>query len=66
MDPSKIEAIKNRLAPKTVKQLQSFLGLCNFYRRFVEKFSYIAQPLFSLLAQDAKFIWTNECEIAFN
>ncbi|CAF0957951.1 unnamed protein product [Brachionus calyciflorus] len=39
MDPSKIEAIKNRLAPKTVKQLQCFLGLSNFYRRFVTKFS---------------------------
>ncbi|CAF1094442.1 unnamed protein product, partial [Brachionus calyciflorus] len=64
MDPSKIEAIKKRLAPKTVKQLQSFIGLCNFYRRFVPKFSYIAQPLFNLLTKNNKFVWTEDCEKA--
>ncbi|CAF1063173.1 unnamed protein product [Brachionus calyciflorus] len=66
MDLSKIEAIKNHLAPKNIKQLQSFLGLCNYYRRFAEKFSYIAQPLFIVLAKDAKYRWSEECEKAFN
>ena len=65
MDPAKIEAIKNRLAPKNVKQLQSFLGLCNYYRRFVQQFSCIAQPLFVLLAKDVRYIWSEECEKAF-
>ncbi|CAF1073837.1 unnamed protein product, partial [Brachionus calyciflorus] len=65
MDPSKIDAIKNRLAPRTVKQLQSFIGLCNFYRRFVLMFSYIAQPIFTLLNKDNKFIWTAECKEIF-
>jgi hypothetical protein len=37
MDPAKIQAIANRLEPKTVKQIQQFLGLCTYYRRFIYK-----------------------------
>ena len=44
-DPSKIEAIKNYVPPKTVGELASFLGLVSYYRRFIDKFSTIAHPL---------------------
>ncbi|CAF0802378.1 unnamed protein product [Brachionus calyciflorus] len=66
MDPSKIDAIVKRLRPKTLKQLQSFLGLCNFYRRFIMNYSLIAQPLFYLCSKSIKFEWSDECETAFN
>jgi hypothetical protein len=66
MDPAKIESIKTWNNPKTVKQLQKFLGLCNYYKRFVENFSKIAAPLFKLLKKDNKFDWDDSCQSAFD
>ena len=45
MDPVKKAGITDWPIPKTLKQIQSFLGFCNFYRKFVPNFSDIAQPL---------------------
>lgn len=44
MDEKKLSAIKERLPPKTIKQLQQFIGLCNYYRRFIRDFAKIAAP----------------------
>ena len=51
--------------PQNVKQLRSFLGLASYCRRFVENFSKIAKPL-SNLHKHVKYVWTPECDIAFN
>ncbi|KAJ0555531.1 putative nucleotidyltransferase, Ribonuclease H [Helianthus annuus] len=48
VDPTKIEAIKNWENPKTPTEIRQFLGLAGYYRRFIEDFSKIAQPLTSL------------------
>ena len=45
VDPRKIEAIVSWEQPKNVSEIQSFLGLAGYYRRFVEHFSLIAPPL---------------------
>ena len=45
VDMSKTDAIRTFPAPKTQKDVRSFLGVCNYYRRFVENFSKIATPL---------------------
>ena len=66
MDPEKIAAIKEREPPKNLKQLQSFLGLCNYYRRFIKDFSKIAQPMFSLCIKNVKFEWSKECHESFD
>jgi hypothetical protein len=66
MDPKKIKAIQERLAPKNVKQLQQFLGLTNYYRRFIKDYARLAQPMFALLSKNTKFIWSEECNNAFN
>ena len=66
MDDDKITSISERKAPKTVKQVQEFLGLTGYYRSFIKNYSNIAAPLLSLLLANNKFIWTNECEQAFD
>lgn len=48
MDPAKVAAIKEWKIPKTVKEIQSFLGLANYYRRFIRNYSKIATPLTDL------------------
>ena len=48
MDPVKLQAIEDWPRPKTVKEVQKFLGFCNFYRRFVKDYSALARPLFDL------------------
>jgi len=48
-DPEKIKAIQDWPQPSTVRELRSFLGLCNFYRRFIEKHAEIAKPLTNIL-----------------
>ena len=51
--------------PTCVKDIQRFVGLCNYYRRFVENFAQIARPLHNLTKKNNKFIWDNKCENAF-
>ena len=55
LDSEKIIAIQNILLPKNVTQLRSFLGLARYYRRFIQRFSAIAQPLNQLLHIDTKY-----------
>ena len=52
MDPSKVEGITNWPTPTKVKEVQLFLGLANFYRRFVKDFSKIVAPLYKLTRKD--------------
>ncbi len=54
MDQRKVEAVKNRPQPMTIKEMQRFLGFANFYRRFIAHYSQLAAPLTSLLRQKAK------------
>jgi hypothetical protein len=65
MDPSKIEAIKNRLMPTNTKEVQEYLGICNYYRRFIKNFAKKAKPLYQLLKKNG-FQWTDEHTISFN
>ena len=64
-DPEKIEAIRNWVAPKTVKGVRGFLGFANFYRDFISRFSHIAAPLTALTRKGVPFHWTPLCEEAF-
>jgi transposase InsO family protein len=49
MDPARVETISKWPRPKTYRDIQVFLGFCNFYRRFIFNFSGIARPLHQLL-----------------
>ena len=66
MDPVKIEGVSTWPVPTNVKQVQSFLGFVNFYRRFIQDFAHIAKPLHDLTRKDSVWTWTDECQKAFD
>ena len=66
MDPIKLAGIRDWPIPSTVKQVQSFLGFGNFYRKFISHYSDIAKPLNDLTKKDKKFKWTEECQTMFH
>ena len=68
-DPSKIEAVSSYPPPQTPKELKQFLGLSNYYRRFIPNYAHIAEPLNKLLRKDQrrmKFQWDTNCQVAFD
>ena len=65
VDPSKIKVIKNIPTHVTQKEVRSFLGHAGYYRRFIENFSKLAFPLFSLLMKDVQFTWNKACQTTF-
>ena len=64
-DPDKILAVKNGSTPKNAKHVRSFLGLCSYYRRFVQDFAKIARPLHRICEKGNKFIWSDDCQESF-
>ncbi|MCO5596258.1 hypothetical protein L7F22_050318 [Adiantum nelumboides] len=65
MDPEKLKVIEEWPQPKNLHELQSFIGMCAYYRRFIEKFSVIPGPLHDLTKKKVKFQWTDKEEKAF-
>ena len=65
MDPEKVKAIINWPIPRNLKQVQAFLGFCNFYRRFIRDFGKISRPLHQLSRKNKPFQWDEECQRAF-
>lgn len=65
-DPKKVECINKFPRPKNVKQVQSFLGVCNYYRRYINNYAGLAKCLYNICKKDQPFNWTNECENSFN
>lgn len=65
-DPGKIEAIRDWPIPVTRTQVRSFLGTTGYYRRFVRDYANIAQPLHKLSEKAGAFVWSEECQEAFD
>ena len=65
MDPTKLLAIKDWSPPRDVKAVRSFIGFCNFYRKFIPGFSDLAKPLLSLTHKNARWQWSVDHKLAF-
>ena len=65
MDPIKVTGITNWPTPTKVKEVQSFLGFCNFYHRFIKDYLKIVKPLFELTQKEHSWDWTPACKKAF-
>ncbi|KAL0355493.1 UNVERIFIED_CONTAM: Transposon Tf2-12 polyprotein [Sesamum radiatum] len=66
MDPKKVQAIEEWQPPSDVHDLRSFLGLANYYRRFVKDYSKIARPMTDLLKKTEAWNWTPQCQVYFD
>jgi hypothetical protein len=60
-----IDSVKHWKVPSSVKDVQKFLGLCNYYRSYVSRFSEVAAPLSSLTKKGVSFKWSEECNNSF-
>jgi len=65
MQKEKVERVLNWLAPRNIKEVQKFLGLVNYYRRFIKDFAKIATPLYILVRKKQKWKWKKEQEEVF-
>ncbi|KJK84693.1 hypothetical protein H633G_11590 [Metarhizium anisopliae BRIP 53284] len=66
MEKSKIEAVRNWPTPKNVKDIQSFRGFANYYRRFIKSYGETAAPLDELTKKDKQWNWNDEAQCAFD
>jgi hypothetical protein len=66
MDLAKLKGILDWSAPKTGKEVRSFLGFGNFYCCFVKGFFHLAHLLDDLLKKDKQFAWSEECQESFD
>ncbi|WVZ80320.1 hypothetical protein U9M48_027806 [Paspalum notatum var. saurae] len=65
VNPSKVKDVLNWKQPETVTEIRSFLSLAGYYRRFIKDFSKTAKPMTSLTKKNAKYVWSSNCEEAF-
>ena len=65
-DPIKVKGFADWPVPTCVKNVRSFLGFGNFYRKFIPGFSTLATPLNALLKKDMIFQWTKETQQSFD
>jgi hypothetical protein len=60
-NPKKVEWLKNMAVPTDVSTLRSFLGLANYYHRFIHNFTKTISPLTRLLKKNQEFTWSDKC-----
>ena len=63
--PAKVKAVVDAPRPQNQQQLRSFLGLVNYYGKFISALSTITHPLNQLLCHQTKWQWSQECEKSF-
>ena len=64
-DPDKIKAVVEWHPPRTVKQVRGFLGMVNYYNRFIKNLAELADPLHRITKKNAKFVWGKEQQQSF-
>ena len=65
MEKEKVKGVLEWPIPKCVKDVQNFLGLANYYHRFIQNFASIVRLLYDIVKKDQKWEWTEKQERAF-
>lgn len=63
--PNKVKAVASFPIPQNADETLRFVSMCNYYRRFVKNFALIVKPLTALQKKDTPFVWSRECQVAF-
>jgi len=66
MEEEKVDGVLSWPEPKNVKNIRKFLGLANYYRRFIKDFARVARSINVLTRKDVKWQWGVEQQKAFN
>jgi len=66
IEKEKVDRVLSWPEPKNVKDVKRFLGLANYYRRFIKDFAQVARPMNMLTKKDVKWQWGQEQQQAFN
>jgi len=66
MEKEKVDRVLSWPKPKNVKDIRKFLGLANYYRRFIKNFAQVARPMNALMKKDVKWQWGQEQQKAFD
>ena len=64
--PQRRDMIEKFPVPRRVKDVRSFLGAANYYKRFIKNFARIALPLWELTKKNVPFVWSDSCQNAFD
>ena len=64
-NPDNVDRIVKWLVPRNVTEVRAFLGMGNYYRRFIKDFAKKMQPLFELTKERHPFLWSSQCQEAF-
>ena len=65
-DPEKISAVRAWHAPGSIKQVRQFVGFIGYYRRFIQDFAGLSEPLVALTRKGVAFVWTDRQQVAFD
>jgi hypothetical protein len=65
VNPEKVKAVVEWTRPTSMFEIQGFLGLAGYYRRFIDGFSKLSGPLIALTRKNAHYVWMDECEQCF-
>nr|CAD1821362.1 unnamed protein product [Ananas comosus var. bracteatus] len=65
IDPNKVRAIKEWPRPKNIKEVRSFIGACQYVRKFIRQFYVLTAPLHTLTKANQKFEWSSKYEDTF-
>ena len=66
MEKKKVDGVLSWPEPKNVKDVRKFLGLANYYRRFIKDFTQVARPMNTLMRKDVKQQWGDKQQQAFD
>ena len=65
-NPDKVAAIRSLKPPTSIREVRMFLGLTGYFRKFVEAYATLAEPLYALTKKHAVFQWTEQHQAGFD
>jgi hypothetical protein len=61
VDPAKVKAAKDFPVPTDISHLRSFLGMMNYFKKFIKRYAHVVHPMTDLQKEGFAFRWTESC-----